>query len=32
MTLDEHPDAHNWVSWRDSFHPSLVTLLERLLG
>jgi enterochelin esterase-like enzyme len=32
VALDEHPDAHNWVSWRDSFHPSLVTLLERLLG
>jgi enterochelin esterase-like enzyme len=31
-TLDEHPDAHNWVSWRDSLDPPLVTLLARLWG
>src|SRR5215211_4086322 len=28
--LDEHPDAHNWVSWRDSLHGPLVSLLQRL--
>ena len=22
-SLVEHPDAHNWISWRDSFHPHL---------
>jgi enterochelin esterase-like enzyme len=30
VTLYEHADAHNWVSWRDALHPSLVTLLGRL--
>ena len=30
--LHEHPDAHNWVSWRDTFDPPLVTLLQRLWG
>ncbi len=30
--LDEHPDAHNWVSWRDSLHAPLVSLLQRLWG
>ncbi|MBD0329965.1 MAG: enterochelin esterase [Thermoleophilia bacterium] len=30
--LDEHPDAHNWVSWRDSLHGPLVSLLQRLWG
>jgi enterochelin esterase-like enzyme len=30
--LDEHPDSHNWVSWRDSLHPPLVSLLQRLWG
>jgi enterochelin esterase-like enzyme len=30
--LVEHPDVHNWVSWRDVFHPHLVALLERLWG
>jgi enterochelin esterase family protein len=30
--LHEHPDLHNWVSWRDTFHPHLVALLERLWG
>jgi len=24
--LVEHPDAHNWVSWRDSLHPHLTEL------
>jgi enterochelin esterase-like enzyme len=28
-TLVEHPDAHNWVSWRDSLHPHLAELLLR---
>lgn len=23
----EHPDAHNWISWRDSFGPALMELL-----
>jgi enterochelin esterase-like enzyme len=32
VRLTEHPDLHNWVSWRDTFHPRLVTLLERLWG
>ena len=30
--LDEHPDAHNWVSWRDALDPHLVSLLQRLWG
>ena len=32
VRLHEHPDLHNWVSWRDTFHPHLVALLERLWG
>jgi enterochelin esterase-like enzyme len=32
VRLHEHPDLHNWVSWRDMFHPHLVGLLERLWG
>jgi enterochelin esterase-like enzyme len=32
VRLTEHPDLHNWVSWRDTFHPHLVALLERLWG
>ena len=28
--LDEHPDAHNWVSWRDTFDPHLLVFLQRL--
>jgi enterochelin esterase-like enzyme len=30
VALDEHPDAHNWVSWRDTFDPSLLHFLQRL--
>jgi enterochelin esterase-like enzyme len=26
----EHPDAHNWISWRDSFDPPLTQLLRKL--
>jgi enterochelin esterase-like enzyme len=25
----EHPDAHNWISWRDVLHPHLPELLLR---
>jgi enterochelin esterase-like enzyme len=25
-------DAHNWVAWRDTFHPHLARLLARLWG
>jgi enterochelin esterase family protein len=32
VRLHEHPDVHNWVSWRDVFHPHLIGLLERLWG
>ena len=32
VRLHEHDDLHNWVSWRDTFHPHLVSLLERLWG
>lgn len=32
VRLHEHPDVHNWVSWRDVFHPHLVELLDRLWG
>jgi enterochelin esterase-like enzyme len=27
--LVEHPDAHNWVAWRDVLHPHLAELLIR---
>jgi enterochelin esterase-like enzyme len=27
--LVEHPDAHNWISWRDSLHPPLAELMLR---
>jgi enterochelin esterase family protein len=27
--LVEHPDAHNWTSWRDVLHPHLADLLVR---
>jgi enterochelin esterase-like enzyme len=30
--LVEHPDAHNWVSWRDSLHPHLAELFLRAVG
>ena len=28
--LHEFRDGHNWVAWRDSFHPHLLRLLQRL--
>jgi len=31
VTLVEHPDAHNWVSWRDVLQPHLPELLLRAL-
>jgi enterochelin esterase-like enzyme len=30
VRLYEHPDVHNWVSWRDVLHPHLIDLLDRL--
>jgi enterochelin esterase-like enzyme len=30
VRLHEHPDVHNWVSWRDVFHPHLIELLDGL--
>jgi enterochelin esterase-like enzyme len=30
--LAEHPDAHNWIAWRDTLDPWLVGLLEELWG
>jgi len=30
--LVEHPDAHNWVSWRDALHPHFAELVLRALG
>lgn len=30
VRLDEHPDAHNWTSWRDSFDPHLVAFLHKV--
>ena len=32
VRLHEHPDLHNWVSWRDVFHPHLIDFLDRLWG
>jgi enterochelin esterase-like enzyme len=32
VRLYEHPDVHNWVSWRDALYPHLVDLLDRLWG
>jgi enterochelin esterase family protein len=32
VALHEHPDAHNWVSWRDTFDPFLVDLLQDVWG
>jgi enterochelin esterase family protein len=29
VRLVEHPDAHNWISWRDVLHPHLAELLLR---
>jgi enterochelin esterase-like enzyme len=29
--LVEHPDAHNWISWRDVLHPHLAELVLRAL-
>ncbi|MEO5576625.1 MAG: alpha/beta hydrolase-fold protein [Gaiellaceae bacterium] len=28
--LHEFRDGHNWIAWRDSFHPHLLRLLQRL--
>ena len=28
--MHEFRDGHNWVAWRDSFHPELLRLLERI--
>jgi len=28
----EHPDAHNWVAWRDTFEPHLSRFLQRVWG
>jgi enterochelin esterase family protein len=30
VRLHEFRDGHNWVAWRDSFHPQLLDLLERV--
>jgi enterochelin esterase-like enzyme len=30
VALGEHRDAHNWVSWRDTFDPWLLGLLQEL--
>ncbi|MDQ3766179.1 MAG: alpha/beta hydrolase-fold protein [Actinomycetota bacterium] len=32
VALHEHPDAHNWVSWRDTFDPFLVDFLGAAWG
>ena len=32
VRMYEHPDVHNWVSWRDVLHPHLIDLLDRLWG
>ena len=32
ITLVEHPDAHNWTSWRDVLHPHLPELILRTQG
>ncbi|MDQ3783860.1 MAG: alpha/beta hydrolase-fold protein [Actinomycetota bacterium] len=32
VALHEHPDAHNWVSWRDTFDPILVDFLQAAWG
>ncbi|HVM35960.1 MAG TPA: alpha/beta hydrolase-fold protein [Actinomycetota bacterium] len=30
VTLEEHPDAHNWIAWRDVLDPHLVALLQKV--
>ena len=30
VRLHEFRDGHNWVAWRDSFHPHLLHLLQRM--
>jgi enterochelin esterase-like enzyme len=30
VRLHEFRDGHNWVAWRDSFHPHLLQLLQRV--
>jgi enterochelin esterase family protein len=32
VRLVEHRDAHNWISWRDVFHPHLADLVLRAGG
>ena len=32
VELIEHRDAHNWISWRDVFHPHLARLVARAVG
>ena len=32
VELVEHPDTHNWVSWRDVFDPHLADLVARAVG
>ena len=32
VSLAEHRDAHNWVCWRDTFDPWLLTLLQERWG
>jgi enterochelin esterase family protein len=32
VDLREIRDTHNWVAWRDSLYPDLVTLLQRTWG
>jgi enterochelin esterase family protein len=32
VRLHEHPDAHNWVAWRDTFDPWLLGLLQEAWG
>lgn len=29
VSFAEHHDAHNWISWRDTFDPHLVNFLQR---
>jgi enterochelin esterase-like enzyme len=32
VKLEVNRDAHNWVGWRDTFDPHLVTLINRMWG